>query len=1175
MDDLKPTVDVSPSLARRRALIEADKAHQTRVTDTHPLSKYMQIAERLFDYFQNSFDQLNLDEAFVYGVRLVHLGRTHLPKHKEWKIVGKNADHLNLRLGMVLNKLEYIKRKMDDEENVKMRERILAQNNMYRQQQQIAYNSGLVASAHGINPTTINNTKKKSKLKRFLGMKKSNKVAVQPAPIITLVPGGIVPPNHQVAPTSYSIQNVPVAEPIAEQVTLKLKNTQTPSSLDSRYAPESHDTFDEEEDYEKVKHPACTPLTVTPVIVSNESMRFSSENPKTSHANRNPTGLKSAQKHDFSIEGRPDNNEEKKKKSYQENQENRTFTTVAPSSKNGQTSMTLPLENRDTSSAKSNPTDSFLQNSAAEMLPTKHNADAKMNEIAMSDYSEHKNEYSNHALQESIADEVSWNYDVDTSNKTTTFADSVHTVVRSNLIRRPNIKDCLQNNYSKGDLHDPYDNVVGELRHKMGKMYTGHHVIVESNDVDGDQSPGKSEHSDRDSQMEDSIDINDFFDIFSAIISDIAIMNKNELKSTEFISSEEVTKRSMNRSIIHEINVNNIFAEFDSILSKMDSREISDNNESFPEYAAEEEPVSDSNEADLEYSISEGQSIQISQSNELAKPANGLLKNSVKQVVKINNFFSVFDEILSEPVSSEEEEKIDTESEEETNDGASPEIVVTEEAPVNEENRPFHTTTETVLDDDESYLEYTVEEDESNRNLQNSVLGSSTGDLYEVIDEETVLDDESYFEYTVVEEKSTRNLRANGLTKLANGSFSKNNYSDKSFDTIEEEIVTDDESYDEYTVVEDTSTINLQTDKLENSGNGSRAAFNVNNTSSIANVIEEMTVQDDQPTIDKVSQEIAAKEDGVNEEDHSLYSDDVDSVDEESIYVEETVVENRDIDILQTKELTKSKHGSKTKSKKHISEDKQESVREYNLVEDIINDKSSREIAAKEEAAYEKKICEDIVFDGAMDAEYTVAETGSLQSIELGSSASQSKHIVTTPSFKRPPKFQTERSLGRYPIIKVPESGDLRDDVTMITMESCLKAIDKDPQAQQDLKQSNNLSTNEVGMSEKKTMRPLPLESICEQGTSQKTSNHLNRIPTGNANSKNSLPTSSSKTRPSRFQQNTSVRNFTSVRVNNFVEDDDMTCITMDPFLQAIDDDPQREDHFKERIEEIFTEHLW
>ena len=134
----------SPSFARRRALREVDEGNQTRVIDSYPLSKYMVISQRLFGYFQKSFEQLNLDEAYVYGMRFAQLGLTELPKHREWATAVKETqENLRSQVAEVLSRLETIKRRMDEDETAKVRARMLAraevetrrQNQFHREQE--------------------------------------------------------------------------------------------------------------------------------------------------------------------------------------------------------------------------------------------------------------------------------------------------------------------------------------------------------------------------------------------------------------------------------------------------------------------------------------------------------------------------------------------------------------------------------------------------------------------------------------------------------------------------------------------------------------------------------------------------------------------------------------------------------------------------------------------------------------------------------------------------------------------------------------------------------------------------------------------------------------------------------------------------------------------------------
>jgi len=124
------SVNGSPSFARRRALKEADDtANQLRVLDCYPLSKYMAIADKLFGYFEEAFDSLRLDDAYVYGMRFAELAITNLPEHQDWgtAAAGIAEEQLKARIVKVVSRLEIIKRRMDEEESRKLRTGMLAQ----------------------------------------------------------------------------------------------------------------------------------------------------------------------------------------------------------------------------------------------------------------------------------------------------------------------------------------------------------------------------------------------------------------------------------------------------------------------------------------------------------------------------------------------------------------------------------------------------------------------------------------------------------------------------------------------------------------------------------------------------------------------------------------------------------------------------------------------------------------------------------------------------------------------------------------------------------------------------------------------------------------------------------------------------------------------------------------
>jgi len=133
------SVNSSPSFVRRRALKEADDtANQLRVVDCYPLSKYIEIADKLFGYFEEAFECLHLNDAYVYGMRFAELAITNIPKHKDWATTaaaaaanggggGTAEEKLKSQIVKVVSRLEIIKRRMDEEESKKLRTGMLAQ----------------------------------------------------------------------------------------------------------------------------------------------------------------------------------------------------------------------------------------------------------------------------------------------------------------------------------------------------------------------------------------------------------------------------------------------------------------------------------------------------------------------------------------------------------------------------------------------------------------------------------------------------------------------------------------------------------------------------------------------------------------------------------------------------------------------------------------------------------------------------------------------------------------------------------------------------------------------------------------------------------------------------------------------------------------------------------------
>jgi len=121
-------VQDSPSAGRRKALKEADAANQLRMLGSCPLSKYMDIADRLLDHFQDAVDGRRFDEAYVFGLRFANLSLSSLPQHPEWKhdTSSKGRKRLTSQVGDVLCMMDVIKQRMDAEELVKIKKEIIA-----------------------------------------------------------------------------------------------------------------------------------------------------------------------------------------------------------------------------------------------------------------------------------------------------------------------------------------------------------------------------------------------------------------------------------------------------------------------------------------------------------------------------------------------------------------------------------------------------------------------------------------------------------------------------------------------------------------------------------------------------------------------------------------------------------------------------------------------------------------------------------------------------------------------------------------------------------------------------------------------------------------------------------------------------------------------------------------
>merc|ERR1712224_637349 len=91
-----------------------------------PLSKYLDVADKLFEHFQDAVscpDESRLDESYVLGLRFAGLVVTTLPQHPEWKKLECNANRTKLltsRVKDVLYMMDVLKDRMDADELTKI-----------------------------------------------------------------------------------------------------------------------------------------------------------------------------------------------------------------------------------------------------------------------------------------------------------------------------------------------------------------------------------------------------------------------------------------------------------------------------------------------------------------------------------------------------------------------------------------------------------------------------------------------------------------------------------------------------------------------------------------------------------------------------------------------------------------------------------------------------------------------------------------------------------------------------------------------------------------------------------------------------------------------------------------------------------------------------------------------
>lgn len=129
MKDDSTTMSLSsPSAERRKALKDADSDNQLKVLPSYPLSKYLDLTERMCYRFNDAVHERRLDEAYVFGLRFANLGLVSLPQHPAWKASTniKAKKRLASQVENVLEMMESIKKRMDAEELMKIKGEMIA-----------------------------------------------------------------------------------------------------------------------------------------------------------------------------------------------------------------------------------------------------------------------------------------------------------------------------------------------------------------------------------------------------------------------------------------------------------------------------------------------------------------------------------------------------------------------------------------------------------------------------------------------------------------------------------------------------------------------------------------------------------------------------------------------------------------------------------------------------------------------------------------------------------------------------------------------------------------------------------------------------------------------------------------------------------------------------------------
>ena len=109
-----------PSRSRRERLLKAEPNIKINIRSFTPIIRYYEVASKLFESFRETYEQKDLDGAYVLGMRYAKFCTDFLPTHNYYYSSQEDLQRLRIenhrKLSVVANMLEQVVLMMDQEE---------------------------------------------------------------------------------------------------------------------------------------------------------------------------------------------------------------------------------------------------------------------------------------------------------------------------------------------------------------------------------------------------------------------------------------------------------------------------------------------------------------------------------------------------------------------------------------------------------------------------------------------------------------------------------------------------------------------------------------------------------------------------------------------------------------------------------------------------------------------------------------------------------------------------------------------------------------------------------------------------------------------------------------------------------------------------------------------------